>query len=249
MASRKKTNLKIIGATAVGLFSLTSLFTGTLAWFSMNQSVSTTGMTVRVKSISSIISKVTIHNSILDITTSSVIQFENTPIATINIAGAGNNSMASATIDIDDYSELYPTKPVLFLFTLIDGVKNEDINLFAKTNESIVDIVEEEDVNKTPLSSAVWFKSAAYTNASFPFNNVVVNDLSSTAQFADYSAATPTFNNSITLYSGTGSAIVKYVAVVMEYETTAIETIKANNTQIALEYDRIGFYCDWIMEM
>ncbi len=54
MTSRKKTNLKIIGATLVGLFSLTSLFTGTLAWFSMNQSVSATGMSVRVAKASNI---------------------------------------------------------------------------------------------------------------------------------------------------------------------------------------------------
>lgn len=54
MTSRKKTNLKIIGATLVGLFSLTSLFTGTLAWFSMNQSVSATGMSVRVAKMSNI---------------------------------------------------------------------------------------------------------------------------------------------------------------------------------------------------
>ena len=54
MTGRMKTNLKIIGATAVALFSLTTVFTGTLAWFAANQTVSTTGMSVKVGKTSSI---------------------------------------------------------------------------------------------------------------------------------------------------------------------------------------------------
>ena len=48
MKKRTKTNLKIAGATSMCLFALTSLFTGTIAWFSSNQSVSGSGMSVTV---------------------------------------------------------------------------------------------------------------------------------------------------------------------------------------------------------
>ena len=41
--------LKIIGATATALFSLFSLFTGTLAWFASNNTVEATGASVSVK--------------------------------------------------------------------------------------------------------------------------------------------------------------------------------------------------------
>ena len=54
MTRTKKTNLKIIGATVVSLFSLASLFTGTLAWFAANQAVSATGMSVKVAKASNI---------------------------------------------------------------------------------------------------------------------------------------------------------------------------------------------------
>ena len=43
------TKLKIIGATVTALFSLFSLFTGTLAWFASNNTVTATGACVTVK--------------------------------------------------------------------------------------------------------------------------------------------------------------------------------------------------------
>ena len=43
-----KTRFKIIGATLTAVFSLASVFTVTYAWFSLNSSVSATGMNVRV---------------------------------------------------------------------------------------------------------------------------------------------------------------------------------------------------------
>lgn len=48
MTKAKKNNLKIIGATAMCLFTLTGLFTGTLAWFASNSAVAATGMSVTV---------------------------------------------------------------------------------------------------------------------------------------------------------------------------------------------------------
>ena len=49
-----KTNLKIAAATGVGIFSLATMFTGTLAWFSMNANVSATGMSVTVGKMSNV---------------------------------------------------------------------------------------------------------------------------------------------------------------------------------------------------
>ena len=54
MTPKIKTNLKIAIATATCVFSLATLFTGTMAWFSMNQSVATTGMKVTVGKMSNI---------------------------------------------------------------------------------------------------------------------------------------------------------------------------------------------------
>ena len=54
LSRRQMTNLKIAAATATCIFTLATAFTGTLAWFTMNQEVSTTGMSVTVATTSSV---------------------------------------------------------------------------------------------------------------------------------------------------------------------------------------------------
>lgn len=54
LSRRQMTNLKISAATAACIFTLATAFTGTLAWFTMNQEVSTTGMSVTVAATSSV---------------------------------------------------------------------------------------------------------------------------------------------------------------------------------------------------
>ena len=50
MTQKTKTRLKIVGATATTIFSLFSLFTATLAWFSYNDGATASGMSVMAKS-------------------------------------------------------------------------------------------------------------------------------------------------------------------------------------------------------
>lgn len=54
LSKRQMTNLKIAAATATCIFTLATAFTGTLAWFTMNEEVTTTGMSVTVASTSSV---------------------------------------------------------------------------------------------------------------------------------------------------------------------------------------------------
>ena len=49
MSKKARTRLKIIGATATAVFSLASVFTGTYAWFSLNNNVQATGMKIKIK--------------------------------------------------------------------------------------------------------------------------------------------------------------------------------------------------------
>lgn len=54
MTKQIKKNIKVISATTMCLFTLSGLFTTTLAWFSANQEVEGTGMGVKVASFSSV---------------------------------------------------------------------------------------------------------------------------------------------------------------------------------------------------
>ena len=54
LSRRKSNNVKIVGATAISLFTLISAFSGTMAWFALNKEVSAPGMNVSVASSSNI---------------------------------------------------------------------------------------------------------------------------------------------------------------------------------------------------
>ena len=48
LTSKTKTRMKIVGATAVSIFTLATAFTGTIAWFTTHNTVEGTGMSIKV---------------------------------------------------------------------------------------------------------------------------------------------------------------------------------------------------------
>lgn len=110
-----KRSLKIVGATSIALFSLVTVFTATIAWFSLNQKVGSNGMTVRVKEETGRLNKIEIFklDKRLDESTPVKYSFFDTPAATIYGEGADGNAVL-----MDDYNPLNPDNPVLILFTL-----------------------------------------------------------------------------------------------------------------------------------
>ena len=111
-----KTTKRIVIATMMGLFSLFSVFTATLAWFASNLSTPVSGMEVRVKMIDTGFNTMTIHRCNLSASTSTVLQFYETPSFTISNTGAIETT---AGLDMDNYSDLNQTQPVLLLFTFV----------------------------------------------------------------------------------------------------------------------------------
>lgn len=254
MKKRTKTNLKIIGATSICIFSLTTLFTTTIAWFNSNTSVNDSGMSVRVSMISRAFSSMTVHRCDLSLSTSSTLHFISEPVVTINNVGA---MVETGNLHMDNYSTLNQTQPVLFLFTLDEGTYEDDVNITATSdNAFFTSVITAQNVANFPFSSASSFKSASYATNDFPFDNVAVSDLATTTTFVEINGQnTPTYHQSIELFDGTSHTTVKYIAVVMDYYAAAIEYIKnlpanANYVSIAESNNNsIGFYCDWILEM
>ena len=254
MKKRTKTNLKIIGATSVCIFSLTTLFTTTIAWFSSNRTVDTSGMSVRVSMISRAFSSMTVHRCDLSLSTSSTLHFYSEPVVAINNVGA---MVETGDLHMDNYSTLNQTQPVLFLFTLETGTYEDDVNIVATSdNAYFTNVITAQNVANFPFSSASAFKSASYSSNNFPFDNVVISDYSTTTTFVEIDGQnTPTYHQSISLFEGTSHTAVKYVAVILDYYADAIEYIKnlpanANYVSIAESNNNsIGFYCDWILEM
>ena len=263
MTSRKKTNLKIIGATAVGLFSLTTLFTGTLAWFNVNQTVSATGMNISVKLIETELASLTVHRCDLSNSTSTLLKFNSTP--SVVVGGHGNIIEASG-VQMDNYSTLNQTQPVLLLFTFSEGTYEDDLTVSATTpNASFVSSLTTENVSHFPFSSAVKFKSLTYSTNNFPFNNVNLvdaneNPVYTSSSFVELSRSgdnvtVDKYNSSLVLFDGSNHnhTAITHLAIILDYYAEAIEYISGHTPNYApvvlTNNNVIDYFCDWSLEM
>lgn len=247
----KKVRRSIIVATAMSIFSLFSVFTATIAWFMSNLTTPVSGMEIRVKTIDVAFSRMTVHRCNLSASTSAVLQFYEEPSVTIS----GYGSMeATAGLDMDNYSDLNQTQPVLLLFTLNDDTYEDDVVITATSdNENFVYQITAQNISEFPFSSAVKFKSASYSTANFPFNNVVISNLTTNTSFVNINNGAATYNYTIEPFHGTRHTVVKYVAIVLDYYADAIQYIFSQNlgfeTLAVDNNNAIDFYCDWTLEI
>ena len=247
----KRATKSIIVATAMGLFSLLSVFTATLAWFASNLSTPVSGMEVRVKMIDTGFNTMTIHRCNLSASTSTVLQFYETPSFTISNTGAIETT---AGLDMDNYSDLNQTQPVLLLFTLNEDTYEDDVVVSATSeNQNFVYQITAQNISEFPFSSAVKFESASYSSNSFPFNNVVISNLTTSTSFVTINNGSATYNYSIEPFHGTRHTVIKYVAIVLDYYSDAIQYIFSQNlgfeTLAEDNNNAIDFYCDWTLEI
>ena len=248
--NKKKAN--IIGATCMAIFSLSSVFAGTYAWFAMNTEVGATGMTVRLNNEGNMLSILTIHRCNLAASTDSKLVFYETPSCTVSANGISYGEAPA----MDNYSDLNQTQPMLLLFGFNANTNEADITIKAKSdNEEYVRTITAENISHFPFSTTVQFKSASYTNATFPFENVQKSALAQSTSFVTITNHSyDSFTNNINLFTGSdANKAVSYVAVIMDYYPEAREVLLTNNVGVDLlaanNNNAIDFYCDWVLEV
>lgn len=260
MTKRTKTNLKIISATAVGLFSLTSLFTGTMAWFITNQNTPVTGMNISVQLTETELSSLTVHRCDLSNSTKTTLKFDPNP----SVVVSGHGSVVEASgVQMSNYSMLNQTQPVLLLFTFSEELYEDDLTVSAKTaNASFTSSLTAQNVSNFPFSSVVKFKCISYNTNSFPFASVDLLDanedpLYSTSSFVTINGngSQPPYNYTATptLFAGSSHTAITHLAVILDYYSEAIEYIRSQTgNYISIVGDNnnvIDYFCDWTLEM
>jgi len=234
----------------MAIFSLASVFSATYAWFAMNESASASGMVLKVNDTGSSLALLSIHRCNLSASTDANLVFYSEPDVIVSSSGISN-----ASVNMDNYSDLNRTQPILLLFGLNDGVNEADVTITAKSeNEEYVSTITSENISAFPFSTSVCFKSASYTNADFPFDNVAVSSLVNSSSFVEIeNNALSNYSSQIEIFSGSQNRTITYVAVVMDYYPEAREVLLTNNVGVdllALENNNvINFYCDWILEI
>lgn len=247
---RSRRRKRIVIATSIAVFSLANSFAATYAWFTMNSSVAANGMTVRINNEGSSLAMLTIHRCNLSASTDNNLVFYSEPDVVVSSSG-----ISTASVNMDNYSDLNRTQPILLLFGLNEGVNESDVTISAKSeNEDYVATITRENISSFPFSTSVCFKSASYTDESFPFDNVETSSLVNNTSFVDINNHTLSgYSSQIALFSGNQDRTIKYVAVIMDYYPEAREILLTNNVGVdilALENNNvINFYCDWILEI
>ena len=246
---------KIAMHTMVAIFSLASVFAGTYAWFALNADVEVSGMSIKVSVGETDVDCLTVHRCNLSASTSSILKFDPNP--SVVATGYGTVTTASG-IKMDNYSTLNQTQPVLLLLTFNDGMLESDIEMTATSDTAtFVGAATAQNIGSFPFSSAVTFKTATYSSAEFPFNNVQTADYSSDLSFVQITKdgngviTNTSFNQEITIYNGNSNNSVKYLAIILDYYPDAIDyIINHTNYEVFSNHNNcIDFFCDWIMEL
>ena len=137
-----KNNLKIAGATLVTLFSLVTVFTATIAWFSLNKTINSNGMKAIVTKLSGRLDYVEFHDisSIEGENEDKVYHFDKDVFTTITY----NYENETATYDNDDifvmndYTPLNQEHPLLVLFAFkLDILTEYEGDIFIRGNTGI----------------------------------------------------------------------------------------------------------------
>ena len=279
MTRKMKTNLKVIGATALCIFSLSTAFTATLAWFQFNRTTPVTGMSVRVSLGQTDLKQLTVHRCDFSKSTRTTLQFDPNPSYSVEGHGA---VVEASGITMDNYSTLNQSQPVLLLFTFDAGIYEDELTITATTeNDDFTESLTAENVSSFPFSSTVTFKCLTYPKAqysdAFPYDDVdigelvdddddpltpsVFNPFYSSSSFVTITgtgnSATYSYTDSPVLFDGSdpnySHTELAYLAIVLDYYPEAIEYIKGHTLNYAgivlTNHNEINYVCDWMLEM
>lgn len=277
MKKQSKKNLKIISATAASLFSLVAVFTATIAWFALNHQVDGNGMTVKAKANGPLYSSITIHRCIISECTSDKFVFNKTA----EVAGTVNPVTGQITglgkaIEMDQYSDINPSQPILILFTYPDdteiidnGVILDATSTFTGTSDAYLESLKNLNPETSQkLSSIVNFYSRTadssseyFTSETNTFTFMRASSERYDSSFVTTSTNTITaFTRNIEMYNGNSvtkyvddeangeEAKIKYLAVVMDYNVDAINYIYSANVN-STNPGELHYVIDWSMKM
>ena len=188
---RKKNLLNIIAMTSMTIFSLASVFAGTISWYSANQNYDNAGGSMPVGLIRNCVSRISFHAQVgsksvtLDETTTDYYLFEKEDYAYITIDESNNVSnltfntesgaykdwnakpVGEKTATLSKYSLLSQDHPLLILFDVIPYTVEDPskIILDFRTNSGYLGNAGTIQRTGNPLSSVVEFHSFGLTSA------------------------------------------------------------------------------------
>lgn len=237
---KNKKNKKIIVATGMALFSLVAVFTATIAWFTMNNSVSASGMTIKATIPGVTLSNIEIHRCIANQCTDDQLVFYE------DHTSFSSDGTPESILTFNDYGDFVNSDPILLLFKF--GTEMSVSITSSTSTAKFGQQIKTTNQNNYPISNVIYFKSS--TNVSLVDGKYVVTSLSNASSFVtSFPSASPTsaqsnLTRNITIYNG-GSAPVTQVGVIIDYYSDAVNFLRDYRFDDGVE--KVTFKCDFSM--
>ena len=232
---KNKKNIKVFAATGMCLFSLVAVFAATIAWFTMNNSVGASGMTIKVKTPGVSFSSIEVHRCISNQCTDSQLVFyeTGTPIS---------DGTPESLLAMEEYGDFVNSDPILILFNA-EGSLSLKVTVSTSTTK-FGSAVTNSNKDKYPLSNAINFKSS--TNISLSNGKYIATSLSNASAFVTSipnAGSTSNLTQNIVVFSS--NTAVTQIGIIVDYYSDAVNFIKTN--LLDENINRIVFACDWSM--
>ena len=252
------------------IFTLFSVFSATIAWFSMTQQKAASHDAMPIQDHDGILSRITFHSLNATYTTDSTFAFD---------AGEGNirgeivmnwntgelEGIDDCSVTLDRYDPLNQSHPILMLFEFNRAVPANTVEIKATTESSeFVGYIE--NANGNPLSSviqhsAIYFTSApTLTNGTYQFAKSSLSEAGHFSNIAFDDQGYPVIDSEHGFESEqyffkdeTITTNITHVGVVIDYYEDAMSYLYSVNLGNPLfEMDAtdedagvINFVCDW----
>lgn len=233
-------NKKIFAATGMALFSLVAVFTATIAWFASNDTVDSSGITVKAMSPGITLSNIEIHRCIANQCTDNQLVFYE------DHTSFSSDGTPESILTFNDYGDFVNSDPILILFNF--GTEMSVKITSSTSSNTFGQRIKTNNKDNYPLSNAISFKSS--TNVSLVDNKYVVTSLSSASSFVNSfpsssnSTATKPLTQNITIYNG-GSVSVAQVGVIIDYYSEAVNFLRDYRFDEGIA--KVTFKCDFSM--
>lgn len=273
MAKIKKSTIKIIAATSMCIFSLASVFSATIAWFTMVQNTATDSSDMPVKNLEDSVRSITFHNFVSEVTVDeeTYYTFSTTPTSTVTISDGVASQVGKLEMGL--YALDDPHHPVLMLLELNPGTFNITFNITDENTYYIADGGEGHTVSNesNPLSSVVEFYSFTYSKTASDATSLASRTISvesanyyslKTSEFVrsgtganqssfvqlDNTGDYDDFVTEASLFSGNANDYA-YLGVVIDYYSESLQYIYSYFMGDQVLNEDLMFSCDWEMRI
>ena len=229
---KNKKNIKVFAATGMCLFSLVAVFAATIAWFTMNNSVGASGMTIKAKIPGASLSSIKVHRCISNQCTDSQLVFyeDGTPVS---------NGTPESLLAMEEYGDFVNSDPILLLFNFESAMS---IKITVSTSTTTFgSAISNANKNNYPLSNAINFKSS--TNITLSDGKYTAISFSNAYTFVTSVSAQSSLTQTFVVYSD--STAITQIGIIIDYYSDAVNFIK--NNLLNEDYPKLTFACDWSM--